>query len=54
MTRDLVVMVKGAGETASGVAWRLVKSHFKVVLTEIQQPLAAGGWRTFSRRPSST
>ncbi len=40
MTRDLVVMVKGAGEMASGVAWRLAKSHFKVVLTEIQRPLA--------------
>jgi xanthine dehydrogenase accessory factor len=37
---NLVVLVKGGGEVASGVAHRLHNSHFKVVLTEIARPLA--------------
>jgi xanthine dehydrogenase accessory factor len=36
----LVVLIKGAGEMATGVAWRLSKSHFRVALTERPQPLA--------------
>ena len=34
------VLIRGAGEQASGVAHRLFKSGFKVCLTEIPQPLA--------------
>ena len=37
---DLIVLIRGAGEMASGVAWRLYQSHFKILLTEIPQPLA--------------
>lgn len=37
---NLVVLIRGAGEMASGVAWRLQQSHFRVVLTEIPEPLA--------------
>ncbi|MFH1242215.1 MAG: selenium-dependent molybdenum cofactor biosynthesis protein YqeB [Pseudomonadota bacterium] len=40
MEPGLVVLIKGAGEMASGVAWRLFKSHFRVALTERPQPLA--------------
>jgi xanthine dehydrogenase accessory factor len=35
----LRVMIRGGGEMASGVAHRLFRSHLKVVLTEIPQPL---------------
>jgi xanthine dehydrogenase accessory factor len=37
---ELVVLIRGAGEMASGVAHRLYQSHFKVCLTEIRHPLA--------------
>ncbi|MCP4680760.1 MAG: EF2563 family selenium-dependent molybdenum hydroxylase system protein [Desulfobacterales bacterium] len=37
---DLKIVIKGAGEMASGVACRLNRSNFKVCLTEISQPLA--------------
>jgi len=40
MKKDLVVVVRGAGEMASGVAWRLHKAHFRVLLTEVATPLA--------------
>lgn len=40
MKLDLVVLIKGAGEMASGVAWRLFNSGFKVVMTEAPRPLA--------------
>ena len=36
----LTILIRGAGEMASGVAWRLFQSHFQVLLTEIPQPLA--------------
>ncbi len=36
----LRVLIRGAGEMASGVAWRLFQSHFQILLTEIPQPLA--------------
>ena len=38
--RDHLILIRGAGEMASGVAWRLFQSHFKVLLTEIPKPLA--------------
>ena len=37
---DLIVLIRGAGEMASGVAHRLHQSHFKVCMLEIDQPLA--------------
>ncbi len=37
---DIIILIKGAGELASGVAWRLVRSHFQVVMTEVPRPLA--------------
>ena len=37
---SLKVLVRGGGDLASGVAWRLHQSGFKVVITEVPQPLA--------------
>lgn len=37
---DLVVLIRGAGEMASGVAHRLYHSHFKICMLEITHPLA--------------
>ena len=37
---DLLVLIRGAGEQASGIAHRLFRSHFRVVLTEIAEPIA--------------
>lgn len=37
---DLVVLIRGAGEMASGVAHRLHQSHFKICMLEVTQPLA--------------
>jgi len=38
--RDLVILIRGAGEMASGVAHRLFQSHFKICMMEIPHPLA--------------
>jgi xanthine dehydrogenase accessory factor len=37
---DDLVLVRGAGELASGIAWRLFRCGVPVVLTEVNQPLA--------------
>jgi xanthine dehydrogenase accessory factor len=37
---DLIILIKGGGEMASGVALRLVGSGFRVCITEIPEPLA--------------
>jgi xanthine dehydrogenase accessory factor len=37
---NLVVLIRGGGELASGVAHRLFQSHFKVCLIEAEHPLA--------------
>lgn len=37
---DLRILVRGAGEMASGIAHRLVRSHLRVAMTEVCQPLA--------------
>ncbi len=39
-TNELIVLIRGAGEMASGVVHRLHRSHFKVCMTEIPEPLA--------------
>lgn len=38
--KDLIILIKGGGEMASGVAQRLVRSGFRVCITEIAEPLA--------------
>ena len=40
MDKKTIVVVKGAGEMATGVAWRLHMSHMKIAMTEISKPLA--------------
>ena len=37
---ELVVLIRGAGEMATGVAHRLWKAHFYVCMTEIANPMA--------------
>ncbi len=37
---ELIVLIRGGGEVASGVAHRLRQAHFKICLTEISRPLA--------------
>ena len=39
-TSALSVLIRGGGDLASGVAWRLHVSGFKVLITEIARPLA--------------
>ncbi len=36
--RDFIAVVRGAGELASGVAFRLHRAGFQVVMTELEQP----------------
>jgi len=38
--KELVVLIRGAGEMASGIAHRLHRSHLKVCMVEIPRPLA--------------
>jgi hypothetical protein len=37
---DLVILIRGAGEMATGVAHRLASCHFKVCMTETSNPQA--------------
>ena len=37
---DLLVLIKGAGDLATGVAWRLHRSGIPVVMTELPRPLS--------------
>jgi xanthine dehydrogenase accessory factor len=37
---EVVILIRGAGEMASGVAHRLHQSHFKVCMLEISHPIA--------------
>ena len=37
---ELTVLIRGAGEMATGVAHRLYRSHFKIIMVELSQPLA--------------
>ncbi|MFC1935073.1 selenium-dependent molybdenum cofactor biosynthesis protein YqeB [Chloroflexota bacterium] len=45
---ELVILIKGAGEVASGVAHRLFRARFKLCLTETYHPLAVSRGVTFS------
>lgn len=40
MSFRLKVLIRGAGEMASAVAWRLNRCHFRVLMTEIPKPLS--------------
>ena len=40
MFEDCRVLIKGAGDLATGVAWRLWHAGFPLVMTELPQPLA--------------
>lgn len=40
MFKDCRVLIKGAGDLATGVAWRLWRAGFPVAMTELPQPLA--------------
>ena len=37
---DMVVLIRGTGELASGVTHRLYSSHFQICITDIDQPQA--------------
>ena len=37
---DIRVCIRGGGDIASGVAWRLYQCGFKILITEIPQPMA--------------
>lgn len=37
---EVIILIRGAGEMASGVAYRLHQSHFKICMVEISHPLA--------------
>ncbi len=45
---ELVVLIKGGGEVASGIAHRLHRSHFRVCLTELASALAVSRGTCFS------
>jgi xanthine dehydrogenase accessory factor len=45
---ELVILIRGAGEMASGVAHRLHQSHFKICMIEIPHPLAVRREVTFT------
>jgi len=45
---DTIVLIRGGGEVASGIAHRLHRSHFRVCLTELTAPLAVSRGTTFS------
>ena len=40
MKIDPVILIRGAGDLASGVAWRLHQCHLRVAMTEVAEPLA--------------
>jgi xanthine dehydrogenase accessory factor len=44
----LVVLIKGGGEVASGIAHKLARARCRVCMTEITQPLAVSRGVTFS------
>jgi xanthine dehydrogenase accessory factor len=47
-TSEIKVLIKGAGEMASGIAHRLFRSGFKVCMTEIPKPIAVRRTVSFS------
>jgi len=45
---ELVILIRGAGEMATGVAHRLASCHFKICMTEVSNPQAVRREVTFS------
>ena len=45
---ELIVLVRGGGEVASGIAYKLHRCHFRVCLTEMPRPMAVSRGTTFS------
>ncbi|MEG0018616.1 MAG: molybdenum hydroxylase, partial [Hydrogenoanaerobacterium sp.] len=45
----MLVLIKGAGDLASGVAWRLKQCGYDVVMTETSQPTTVRCTVAFSR-----
>ncbi len=45
---EFIVLIRGGGEVASGIAYRLHLSHIRVCLTEVATPLAVSRGTTFS------
>lgn len=45
---ELIVLIKGGGEVASGIAHRLYRCHFRLCMTEIANPLAVSRGTCFS------
>ncbi len=39
-TGEALVLIRGGGDLASGVALRLHRAHFKIIMTEVARPLA--------------
>ena len=37
--QDILILIKGAGDLASGVAYRLKRSGFPLIMTELPTPL---------------
>ena len=37
--KDILILIKGAGDMASGVAYRLKRSGFPLIMTELATPL---------------
>jgi xanthine dehydrogenase accessory factor len=44
----MIVMIRGGGDLASGIAFRLHKSGFRIVITELAKPLAVRRLASFS------
>jgi xanthine dehydrogenase accessory factor len=44
----MIVLIRGGGDLASGVALRLLHAGFRVVITELEQPLAVRRQASFS------
>ena len=36
----MLILIRGAGDIASGIGWRLVRSGFPVAMTDLEQPTA--------------
>ena len=45
----MLIFIKGAGDLATGVAWRLHNCGFQVVMTDIARPTAVRCTVAFSR-----
>ena len=45
----MLVLIKGAGDLATGVAVRLRRSHFQVVMTDLARPTAVRRSVAFSQ-----